>query len=139
MNHQQEVRQLNDSHFWEANLPQYIIVVVIGHDIPCVGFYGTVNKFVVVGVGCNEVEMVSRIDQHYILALHESVDDGLCKMGIEVSAQYFFIFKKNLVGDTQGVLSVQDRLPHTTIHAVICHTLEDEIRFPPEIFDANDE
>ena len=127
MNHQQEIHQLNDSHFREVNLPQYVIVVVVGHNVSRIGLYGTVNKFVVIGVGSDEVEMVSRIDPHYMLTLHKSVDDGLGKLGIEVSAQDFFIFKKNLACYTQGILSIQDRLPHPTIHAVVCHTLDEAI------------
>ena len=39
MNQQQEVHHLNDSNFGEADLPQYVIVVVVGHDIPRVGYW----------------------------------------------------------------------------------------------------
>lgn len=122
MNHQQEVHQLNDSHFWEINLPQYVIVVVVGHNVSCVSLYGTVNELVVVGVGCDEVEMIIWIDTHHMLALQDSADDSIGKLWSEISAQNFLIFKKNLIGDTQGILSAQDRQPYAAIHTVISNT-----------------
>ena len=85
MNHQQEVHQFNDAHFGEVYLAQYIVVMVVGHYVMCIGHDGTVNKLVVIMVRGNKIETESRINQLYVPAFHESIDDSLCKFRIEES------------------------------------------------------
>lgn len=72
MNHQQEVHQLDYSYTGKLDVPQHIVVVVVGHYVACIGRDGTVHELVVIGVGIDEVEAVVRGDEGDVWA----PDDG---------------------------------------------------------------
>ena len=123
MNHQQEIHQPNDTHFWEFYLSQYVVMLVICHDVASVGLDGTINKFVVIGVSSDEIKAKSRTNQHHIFAFQQGLDNSLCENWIKELDQNFFVLKENLIRYTQRVSSFQHRLPNTMVRAVVRNAL----------------
>ena len=123
MNHKEEFHQFNDTHLGEVNLSQHVVMVAVGHYVASVGLYGAVNELVIVRVGGDEVEAVSGSDELNIATLHESLNDSFGKYGVEVSFQDFLIFKQDFIGDTQGVVPIQNGQPDFTVNAVTSYAL----------------
>ncbi len=127
MNHQQEVHQFDDTHFGEINLAQHIVMVVVGDNIVCIGLYGTINKLIVIRVGCYKVEMIVGCEEHRVWICHDIVYNRLGKLWSEKQPQDFIVFHKNLVGYAKIITSQHDRRPYGTINAVLADALYNAI------------
>ncbi len=49
--------------FGEADSFENVVMMITRDDIIARGRDGTINEFVVVGIGCDEIEAVSRVDE----------------------------------------------------------------------------
>lgn len=115
MNHQQEVHQLDYSYTGKLDVPQHIVVVVVGHYVVCIGRDGTVHELVVIGVGIDEVEAVVRGDEGDVWAPDDGGKNELCRFTARKASEDFLILFKYLGGDTQRIAPLHNGEPHIVV------------------------
>ncbi len=62
---------------WKLNCSQYIIVMIIGNDISSIGSNSTIDKFIVIWIGRDEIEMIIWGNQFYKWTVDNALDDGI--------------------------------------------------------------
>ena len=118
MNHQQEIHQPNDTHLWEFYLSQYVVMLVICHDVASVGSNSAVNKLVVIRVGCNQSEVIIRRYECHVLAFSYCIENIVSSIFARQPLQYFSILIQDFISDTKGVFALEHREPYREIRAV---------------------
>ena len=62
---------------WKLNCSQYIIVMIISNDISSIGSNSTIDKFIVIWIGRDEIEMIIWGNQFYKWTVDNALDDGI--------------------------------------------------------------
>ena len=115
-------------HPRKVNLAQYVIVMVIGHYVACIGGNGTIHELIVVGVGLYQPELIIWSDELNERCILYSTHHNLCKLGSKQSLKYLCILVKNLRSYTQSILPNKKRLPNRKVLAAGSDTLYEAIR-----------
>ena len=105
---------VNNGEFY---LSEYIVMVIVGDNVTCIGNNSTVNKFIVIWIGCDEIETILGREKSYISALNKVFKHIISSFLSRESGQDFCIFLKNLVSDTKGISSINDRQPNLVVDA----------------------
>jgi len=116
---------INDRKFY---LSENNVMVVIGDNISGIGYNSTVNEFVVVWIGCDEVETILGREKSYMPALHKEFKHIISSFLSRKPGQYLCIFLKNLVSDTKSILSINDRQPNIVVDISRRYTLNKTVR-----------
>lgn len=82
-----------------------------------IGYDGTVDKLVVVGVGFDKVEMKLRIETQHERTTENGTYNVCGKRGVDFLSKNLHIFTDNLIAYTKGILSVEERFPRQAIFA----------------------
>jgi len=107
---------MRDKHFvkshylylWETHLAQDVIVAVFCDNKAGISIYGAINKLVVVGVGCNKVEVEEWSDKNRIgtVQYHVYRKDG--KIVACLPFKNLFVFFNDFVCDAKTVAAVKN-------------------------------
>ena len=55
----QKLVDINNLDFGELGIAENIVMMVLGDDIFCVGFKGTIHELVIVRIGCDKPKMIN--------------------------------------------------------------------------------
>ena len=116
--------QRNDVNDGVTDLSEHVVVPVVSYNIAGIGNNGTIDEFVVVGVGLNQVETILRRYVLDIRAFNYRHDNGFCKRLSEKTLKNLGVFLNNLVTDAQRIIATNDGVPHGTEDAVAAYALD---------------
>lgn len=119
--------QGNDVNFRKRYFFQNIVMSVVSNKIFCVGTDGTVDKFVVVRVGGNHIEIKVWVDKFHVGTLNNGIDDCLGKSRSKQTLKNFIIFVKYLVRYAHSVFPRQKSVPYNSVVASESNALDNAV------------
>jgi len=128
MKQSKEILQGHHVDNGEFYLSEYIVMVIVGYNVACIGNNGTVNEFVVIRIGCDEVETILGREKSDMFALNKEFKHIISGFLSREPGQYLCIFLKNLVSDTKRILSINDRQPNLVVDASRRYALNKTVR-----------
>ena len=100
-------------------LSQDVVMTVVGYNVTCIGCNGTVNKFVVIGVGGYQSETIVSSYQFYMLTLSNCIKHIVSSFFACKSFYDFGIFLQNLISDTKRIIPPKHRDPYGKIRTML--------------------
>jgi len=110
-------------NFWVFNIPKNGIMMVIRHNIACIGLDSAIHKFVVIWICCDQIPMIIWRNILDKCTLCKSVEDKFCGDGTSKPIKDLSIFFQDFIRNTQNVLSSEYRIPNRAIWALFWNTL----------------
>lgn len=94
-----------------------IVVMVLGYDIFGICLKSTIYKFVIIRVGCNQMQM--EIDLHLLRVgeIEQCLNDVRCYLWSHLLGKNLFVFRKNFVGETKSVFPFNKISPNGIVLA----------------------
>lgn len=106
----------------EWNAFKYLEMSIFRNDAVRISRYGTIHKFVVIHVGCYQIEFVIRRYKLDVFRKQNRGYDIRCYMIAHFTGQNFQILFDNFIGNTQNKTIFHKTIPHNTVWAYFWNT-----------------
>ena len=100
-----EFCQCNNIDMRKGCLAEYIKMMVVGYNISGTSRNSTINKFVIVRICLNHLEMVVGSDKFYKRTIDNGLDDQFCSLVICQTLQNLKVFFQYLIGYAKHISS----------------------------------
>ena len=90
-------------------------MMVLGNDVFCICFEGTVHKLVIIRVCCNQTEMVVNLNHFGVGQVKQGLDNIGSNLRTNLLSKYLFVLSQNLICDAKSIFPVDEISPNGII------------------------
>ena len=107
----QKLVNINNLDFGEWGVAENIVMMVLGYDVFCVGFKGTIHELVIVRIGCDKAKMIIHLNHSCIWEVEKGLNDVGCNLRTNLLGKNLFVFGQDLIGNAKSIFAIYEISP----------------------------